>query len=42
MEIHITMWAIGRDQVKVLYTARRVVMKVHIARWAMRWDHEIS
>jgi hypothetical protein len=31
-------WEIERDQVKVSYTARREVLKVQVARRAMRWD----
>jgi hypothetical protein len=42
MEIHISRWEMERDQWKVSRTARGAVVKVQIAKWAMRWDHWIS
>jgi hypothetical protein len=32
----------GRDQQKVLHTAKGAVVKVQISRWAMRWDQLVS
>jgi hypothetical protein len=36
------MWAMERDQLKVSYNSREIVMKVQISRWVMRWDRLIS
>jgi hypothetical protein len=42
MDFQVARWEMERDQVEVSSTSRGAVSKVHISKWAMRWDQLIS